>query len=112
MKPKIVYSPQLKESFEVKDVKGNAIYTKEGAVLSKNLVNDIDDLDLNLNTDEFKWIELSSSVPDDCEMIIGVEMPYECMYICHREGDVYVSDDTGEIVDITHWMYAPKPPIL
>ena len=35
-----VYSPQLDEVFEIKEIKGNAIYTEEGAVLSKKLVKD------------------------------------------------------------------------
>ena len=33
-----VYSPQLDSMFTIKEIKGNAIYTEEGAVLSINLV--------------------------------------------------------------------------
>jgi hypothetical protein len=33
-----VWSPELKAMFTVKEIKGNAIHTEEGAVLSKNLV--------------------------------------------------------------------------
>ena len=36
--PSQVYSPELKQSFTVKELRGNAIYTEEGACLSAKMV--------------------------------------------------------------------------
>ena len=57
-----------------------------------------------------QWVAVEDDKPKDCESLIGIEMPYEARYACHREDNMYVSDETGESVIITHWMYAPKPP--
>ena len=45
-KGKKVYSPILDKVFTVKEIKGNAIYTEEGAVLSTKLVEscELDDM--------------------------------------------------------------------
>jgi len=39
MDPIIVYSPQLDEEFEVTEIRGNAIHTTKGAVLSKKFIS-------------------------------------------------------------------------
>lgn len=57
-----------------------------------------------------QWVRVEEDKPKDCESLIGIEMPYEARYACHREYNLYISDETGESVVITHWMYAPKPP--
>jgi len=57
-----------------------------------------------------QWVAVGVAKPKDYESLIGIEMPCEARYACHREGNLYVSDETGESVDITHWMYAPEPP--
>jgi len=57
-----------------------------------------------------QWVGIEEGNPNDCESLIGIEMPYEARYACHREDNMYISDETGESVVITHWMYAPKPP--
>jgi hypothetical protein len=58
------------------------------------------------------WVAVGDAKPKDGESILGIEMPYEARYACHREDRLYVSDETGESVVITHWMYAPEPPCL
>lgn len=60
--------------------------------------------------DVMHWVAVEDNKPKDCESILGIEMPYEARYACHREGNLYISDETGESVMITHWMYAPEPP--
>ena len=60
--------------------------------------------------DVMQWVAVEDAKPKDCESILGIEMPYEARYACHREDNIYVSDETGESVVITHWMYAPEPP--
>jgi len=57
-----------------------------------------------------QWVAVEDAKPNDCESILGIEMPCEAIYACHREDNLYVSDETGESVVITHWMYAPEPP--
>ena len=58
-----------------------------------------------------QWVAVEDAKPKECESLIGIEMPYEARYACHREDNLYVSDETGESVYITHWMYAPEPPV-
>jgi len=36
-----VYSPQLNEEFTVKEIKGNAVITEEGAVLNSKLISNV-----------------------------------------------------------------------
>ena len=57
-----------------------------------------------------QWVAVEDAEPKDCESILGIEMPYEARYACHREDKLYISDETGESVVITHWMYTPEPP--
>jgi hypothetical protein len=61
-------------------------------------------------SDVTQWVAVEDHKPKDCESIIGIQMPHEARYACHREHNLYISDETGESVFITHWMYAPEPP--
>ena len=56
------------------------------------------------------WVSVGDEKPKDCEAIIGIEMPCEAIYACHREDDLYISDETGDNVVLTHWIYIPNPP--
>lgn len=59
-----------------------------------------------------EWVTVKDDEPKEFESIIGIEMPYETRYACHREGNLYISDETGESVAITHWIYSPKSPCV
>lgn len=30
------------------------------------------------------WVAIEDAKPKDCESLIGIEMPYEARYACHR----------------------------
>ena len=59
-----------------------------------------------------EWVTVKNDEPKEFESIIGIEMPHEARCACHREGNLYISDETGQSVAITHWIYSPKPPCV
>ena len=49
-----VYSPELKQSFTVKELRGNAIYTEEGACLSAKMVESYVSIVIDLTLDDLQ----------------------------------------------------------
>ena len=58
---------------------------------------------------ESQWISVDKRLPDEFESLNGIEMPSECRYACHRSGEHFESDETGDFINITHWQYATTP---
>jgi len=57
-----------------------------------------------------KWVSVEDELPKELEALNGIEMPYECRFSCHLEGGLFISDESGDVVNITHWEYASLPP--
>ena len=55
--PSKVYSPELKQSFTVKELRGNAIYTEEGACLSAKMVESYVPIVIDLTLDDLQDVE-------------------------------------------------------
>ena len=56
------------------------------------------------------WVSVRYTSPEYFESLFGINMPDEQRYACHYDGDDFVSNETGETIKITHWMYAPEAP--
>jgi|APFre7841882793_1041355.scaffolds.fasta_scaffold93127_2 hypothetical protein len=57
-----------------------------------------------------KWVSVKDALPKELEALNGIEMPFECRFSCHLEGGLFISDESGDVVNITHWEYASLPP--
>lgn len=62
------------------------------------------------------WVEVYDAplsigtFPKLFESLYGINMPYQQRYACYYDGDIFISEETGVPIEITHWMYAPEAP--
>ena len=57
-----------------------------------------------------EWISVEDRLPEEWVPVAGIVASYEAMYACHLEcretsvtiSNVFVSEETGDIVPITH----------
>ena len=58
-----------------------------------------------------EWISIEAvEMPEEFESIAGLNCKWNNRFAGHLESGNFVSDETGDVVFITHWMKLPESP--
>lgn len=58
-----------------------------------------------------EWISVKDNMPGSFIPVSGFNNVYEERYACHFDGAIFISDETGQEVFLTHWFLLPETPI-
>ncbi len=57
-----------------------------------------------------KWINVKDVDLMEEEGVIGIQMPHRAWFACHYSGGRFWSDETDDVVEITHYHHRLAPP--